>query len=408
MANAKIVLRREQKQDGTYPLAVRITKDRKSSYIYLNYSIDADHWSEDDKWIKRSCPNYKRLNNFLLAKLAEANDAALELETSKKHVTSKTVSRKIKPKGDSGFMGQAKIYLDNLQKSKKFNQWTNETSYISHFRNFLPGGDIAFSEITPTLLKQFAAHLKGTRNVSERAVMNNMVPIRTIFNQAIVGNVTDIKFYPFGKGKFKIKFPGSLKIGLIPAEVKILEDAELPDDRMNHARNLFLFSFYFAGMRISDVLRLQWSDFKDGRLYYLMDKNFKGDSLKVPEKALAIMTQYRRDLPVHDLVFPDLESVEDFGDEWAVKKKIKTRIHRINEYLDLLKDEINKDGIKLDKKLDPHISRHTFGNISGKKIPLKVLQKLYRHSHLSTTANYQQNFTHEEMDNALDKVLESV
>lgn len=407
MATIKVVLRMKPNADGAFPLCMRITKDRKTNFIHLGYSLKTEEWDAQAQRVRRNHANHVRLNNFIIKKLSEATDTALELEGSKRHVTAKTVTQKIKPGGHAEFMGQAKIYLDNLKKSKKFNQWTNETSYISHFRNFLPGGDIAFSEITQTLLKQFAAYLRE-RNISERSVMNNMVPIRTIFNQAIAANVTDIKYYPFGKGKFKIKFPDSLKIGLVPAEVKILEDAKLPDARMNHARNLFLFSFYFAGMRMSDVLRLQWSDFKDGRLYYLMDKNFKGDSLKVPEKALAIMAQYRRDSPTHDLVFPDLESVEDFKDEWAVKKKIKSRIHRINEYLDLLKDEINKDGIKLNKKLDPHISRHTFGNISGKKIPLKVLQKLYRHSHLSTTANYQQNFTHEEMDNALDQVLESV
>jgi integrase/recombinase XerD len=408
MANAKIVLRKEKKQDGTYPLAIRITKDRKSSYVYLNYSIDPDHWSEVDQWIKRSCPSYKRLNNFLLAKLAEANDTALELESGKRHVTSKVVTQKINPRGTASFMGQAKIFLENLEKSKKFNRWTNDRSYISHFKNFLPGGDIAFAEITPTLLKQFAAYLKDTRNVSERSIMNNMVVIRCVINQAIASHITDIKYYPFGKGKFKIKIPDTLKIGLTVQEVKMLEDADLSDPRMNHARNLFLFCFYFAGIRLSDAFQLQWSDFMDGRLYYLMDKNYKGDSLKVPERAVKIMEQYRRENPKHDLVFPDLEAVDDFTDEWAVKKRIKSRIHRINEYLDMVKDEINKDGVKLNKKLDPHISRHTFGNISGKKIPLKTLQKLYRHTHLSTTANYQQNFTHEEMDDALDKVLGAV
>jgi len=38
-------------------------------------------------------------------------------------------------------------------------------------------------------------------------------------------------------------------------------------------------------MRVSDVLRLKWSDFKDGRLYYRMGKNKKTLSLKVPDKA---------------------------------------------------------------------------------------------------------------------------
>ena len=39
MASVKVILRKEEKQDGTYPLAIRITKSRKSSYIYLEYSI---------------------------------------------------------------------------------------------------------------------------------------------------------------------------------------------------------------------------------------------------------------------------------------------------------------------------------------------------------------------------------
>ena len=52
-----------------------------------------------------------------------------------------------------------------------------------------------------------------------------------------------------------------------------------------------------------------------------------------------------------------------------------------------------------------HISRHTFGNISGDKISIQILQKLYRHSHISTTMNYQSNFMHKEEDEALDKVI---
>jgi len=52
-----------------------------------------------------------------------------------------------------------------------------------------------------------------------------------------------------------------------------------------------------------------------------------------------------------------------------------------------------------------HIARHTFGNISGDKIPIQMLQKLYRHSNISTTINYQANFMHKEEDDAIDKVI---
>jgi site-specific recombinase XerD len=63
----------------------------------------------------------------------------------------------------------------------------------------------------------------------------------------------------------------------------------------------------------------------------------------------------------------------------------------------------NKIGIN--KKLTMHIARHSFGNISGDQIPIQMLQKLYRHSSITTTINYQQNFMHKETDEALDKVI---
>jgi hypothetical protein len=44
--------------------------------------------------------------------------------------------------------------------------------------------------------------------------------------------------------------------------------------------------------------------------------------------------------------------------------------------------------IKTDKKLTMHIARQTFGNISGEKIPIQMLQKLYRHSSITTTIGY--------------------
>lgn len=84
-----------------------------------------------------------------------------------------------------------------------------------------------------------------------------------------------------------IKFPQSVKIGLEESEVKTLESLSQEDLTIpqRHALNIWLFSLYRAGMRISDVLRLKWSDFQNGRLFYSMGKNNKAGSLKLPEKA---------------------------------------------------------------------------------------------------------------------------
>jgi hypothetical protein len=50
-------------------------------------------------------------------------------------------------------------------------------------------------------------------------------------------------------------------------------------------------------------------------------------------------------------------------------------------------------------------ARHSFGHISEDKIPIKMLQKLYRHSSVTTTIKYQANFIHKDADDALDNVV---
>ena len=87
MATVKIILRKEQRANGTYPLALRITQDRKTSYIYLNYSIKEEDWDSVNHLVKKSHPNSKRLNNFLLKKLSEASNTSLQIETEKEFVT---------------------------------------------------------------------------------------------------------------------------------------------------------------------------------------------------------------------------------------------------------------------------------------------------------------------------------
>ncbi|MFZ1257558.1 MAG: hypothetical protein WAR77_14450 [Saprospiraceae bacterium] len=59
----------------------------------------------------------------------------------------------------------------------------------------------------------------------------------------------------------------------------------------------------------------------------------------------------------------------------------------------------------INKKLTMHIARHTFGNLSGDRIPIQMLQKLYRHTSILITIGYQANFINKNTDEALDLVL---
>lgn len=399
MADVKLVLRQKPDKEGKLPLALRITKDRKTSFVHLGYNLSPDEWDATKQRVKKSHPNSTRLNNFILKKLSEAHDQSLELKAQKKYVSSQLVKQKIKPTAGSTFFPQAELYLQRLKEAGKYNQYTADKPRVKHFKEFL-NQDIAFADITVAMLERFQAHVKNKLECSQRTAVNHIVVIRSVFSFAIKNEVIDEKHYPFGRGKMKIKFPESSKIGLTPEEIERLEAAPL-EGNAHHARNLWLFSYYFAGMRVSDVLRLKWSDFQNDRLHYAMGKNEKGGSLKIPDKAVAIIDQYKAFKEnKDDLVFPELKGV-DFADKFITQRTIAFKTSAIDK---TLKNHV-ATAAKINKKLTMHLARHSFAQVASDKIPVQVLQKLYRHSSIVTTMGYQSNFTTQQTDDALDAVL---
>ena len=400
MASAKVVLRKKKNKDSTYPLAIRITKDRKTSFIHLGYSVGEKDWDDRKKEVRKSHPNSGRLNNLIKQKLAEASNKAIELETSAQNVSAQSIKKIIKPKTEASVFAQADLYIQRLEADRKYNRHSADKPRVKHLKEFLKN-DIAFSDFSIPMIKRYKSWLKVEYKMSERTAVNHLVVVRSIFSQAIDEKACDPKYYPFGKGKIQIKFPDSLKVGGTSEDVAKIEQVDLSSEpALHHARNLWLFSFYFAGMRVSDVFRLKWSDFQNGRLFYAMGKNNKGDSLKVPDKAQRIINQYASQQEETGLVFPELKGMDSLDDPFTVQMRIKTKLKAVN---DNLKEVAKKAGVT--KKISMHISRHTFGNISGDTIPVQMLQKLYRHSTVTTTLGYQSSFINKSADDALNAVI---
>lgn len=390
-------------KEGKYPLTIRITKDRKSSYVWLGPTIKKEEWDKKARRVKRNHPNSGRLNALIIKRLAEVNEVQLKSELEGKDPSSQSLRKAVKnQKEKSPFFAEAESYLQNLNAEGKYNRYVSDKPRIERFKKFIKNEDVQFEEITVSLLKKFKAHLKGKYKVSERTAINYLMVIRTVYNQGIKSGLVDQKHYPFGKDKMPIRFPDSVKLGLSREEVETMIQLDLTDHpKEAHARNVWLFSFYLAGMRASDVLRLKWSDIREGRLYYQMGKNDKSGSLKLPEQALLILSQYKHNKRKNsDVIFPELKMVEDFSDKFLVQRKISYGVKNLNKYLKRLGEMVD-----LKIKLTMHISRHTFGNLSGDKIPIQMLQKLYRHSNVTTTINYQKAFIFKDADDALDAVI---
>lgn len=400
MASIQAVLMNKPNRVGLFPLAIRIIKDRKPSYLFIGQYIENKFWDNQNKRVKKSHPNSNRLNSLLAKKLADANDRLIESENQGNYESVKKIKKKIIGKTKMDFFKASELFLSNLLKRKKFNQEYNQKKRLDIFQQFLGRNDLYFSDLDVTLLKRFETFLLYERKVAPRTAINYLMLIRTIYNFSRKEFNVDDKNYPFGKGKIQIKFPETEKIGLGKEEVQLLELANNLTHAQQNAVNTWLISFYFAGIRVGDVIKLKWSDFKDGRLYYRMGKNKKLVSLIVPVKAQIILDRYKPSKKAKgSLVFSYLQGT-NLKDEERVATRVKTITRNLNRRLEIVAEKLG-----IEKKLSMHIARHSFGNISGDKIPIQMLQKLYRHSSITTTVKYQSNFMHKEADDALEKVI---
>lgn len=400
-SNAKIIVRKKPNKEGLYPLAVRITKNRQSTYHYIGHYIDLKDWDAKNLRVRKSNANSERLNNLLITKLLEANIALVDLQSDNKDYSASQIKESLYSSSKSStFYEVANDFLFELEANKKLAQLSADKSRVNHIINFYKSKQLTFAEIDEAFLRKFKIYLKKEHSLSDRSIVNNLVVIRTIYNRAIRMGLVDRELYPFGSDKIRIKFPETEKIGLTKEDIMSFESAKDLTKNETHARNVWLFSFYFAGIRAADVLKIRWSDIYDERLHYTMNKNSKLLSLKIPEKALSILDYYKDNkLSDEDFVFPELKKA-DLKDAKDVFAKTKTATKKFNKYL----VEVAKKA-KVKKKVTMHIARHSFGNLSEDKIPIKMLQKLYRHSDLKTTISYQANFIHKDADDALESVI---
>ncbi len=441
MAAIKIVRRKnKQRKDGTAPLALRISKDYKTNYTFLGQYVLEKDWNADSGRVKTTHPNSKRLNNFLLKKLTEANDVVFDTGNS---ITSKEVKNKVKrqtrklsffqiaservtSKYNSGTFSVAKAELSilyNLQEFINLKQTVLKETSIEEIKqrrkdriskarkgeytmldgltDFSKNNTLYFEDINTAFLNKYKVFCTSYLGQKTRTITNQLIFIRTLFNIAIKDGLVDEKYYPFAGEKEKIRIGAGLKIGLTKEEVERVEALELEaESSIWHTHNVWLIAFYFAGIRISDVVQLKWSDFNDGRLMYVMSKNEKTLSLKVPEKARVILDLYKPNKKVNNgYVFPFLANVnpKDLKDIF-MKSRNASRL--FNKYLKRIAIMC-----EIDKNISNHIARHSFGNIAGDAIHPLMLQKLYRHSDLKTTITYQSNFINKEADDALDAVI---
>lgn len=403
MASVKVVPKwSKKKKNGEIPLYIRIIKDRKSTFISMRYGIMPDYWDKENNCVKRSHPNSTRLNSFIINKVVEINNIVLQAETENSLINLNKLKQKITGKNTISFLS----YFDkNLQTLKKQNKLSSHKKYKSireKVATYLKGSDISFKDIDVTWLKNYELYLKTELGNSQNTVHSNLKVIRKLFNEAITEELIPKELYPFDKYKLnwekKKENPHLKEEDVVRLRNLILDRGSIEDI----SRNIFVFSCYTGGIRISDLLLLKWKNYDGTKISFTSHKTRDKVHLPIPTIGKEILSIYHQGdyaQKSEEFIFPILKDVP-FTTPNEKQLAFSRKTATINKTL----KKVAKKA-KLDQpNISTHWARRTFACMAlDRGVTLDVVSKLLGHSGEQITVESYAEYSDKVISSAMAK-----
>lgn len=264
-----------------------------------------------------------------------------------------------------------------------FYAWKNLDAAYRKLKTFRP--ELAVEEVNYKFLRDFEAHLLST-GLSTNTVAGHLVRVRIIVKELINNEV--ITRNPFGR--FSIDTTRTEKSRIPIEDIYKLESCDLSSDpNAEEARDMYILSFYCAGIRFGDLCRIKKDMIRDGCLMYVMHKSIRSKRpkrrrLKLAPAALRIAFAREGEFVFNTAV------------DWSREdQSISSRNVVYNKWL---KRACRASGVI---PLSFHTSRNSFADHAKRKnLDIHTLKDMLGHSKVTTTEVYMQDFYEEETDQA--------
>lgn len=358
---AKIIVRSDfQKKDGTSPIYLRLTFDRKIKNISLKKSAHSNDWSEEQELLKASHPDADRTNMLLRSYAKRANDIIYEYDLKNKPLSFDTFENEFFGIKTDCYYSFVERELENNKNTKEYSaeshkSYSTEISKLKQFKKTLK-----FEDITIHFLESYEGYMRNKLGNKVNTIHKSLKTIRTFINKAIRKDLLSDNVFR----KYKLKTEKSKREHLSVSELAEIESL-LDKPILNYHKNtikIFLFSCY-TGLRYQDIKLLRYSDINNGIITIRMHKTKDIVTIPLIDRAKELIANQQR---INDFVF---------------KVPCNQTINRF------LKEALKPTSIK--KDITFHCSRHTFATYGiTVGIPLEVISKLLGHNDIKTTLIY--------------------
>ena len=207
-------------------------------------------------------------------------------------------------KPGKNFFQLAEERILHFKKLGKKKTASNYTCALRHFKQFREEEDIAVEDLSVGLMKDFQAHLINVGLGMNTISLYNR-QLRAIYNYALDEEIVLIDRRPFrksftGQEKTRKRAVSHEKIR------KLTHFSLVGKNKLEFARDLFLFSIYMQGMPFVDIAYLKKEQVKNDFISYKRKKTNRHLTVKLHEKAKAIIHKYKVNDPDCPYLFPIL------------------------------------------------------------------------------------------------------
>ncbi|MCL8008790.1 site-specific integrase, partial [Gelidibacter japonicus] len=382
MATVKTVLRKTRLADGSYPISLRVSKDRQSKYFQTIFRAFPNEWNPTSGSFTSKNTNNIQNNRLLLKFKDRALKILSDLEMDKSDFTLKDFENRFRivsnPLQQNFFYFWDEIIGEMTYAGRTGNARVNKNSFNS-LKKFNEGTRLNFKEITPSFLYKYEAFLRS-RGGSDGGIGVRMRAIRAIYNFAIERKIAKEQDYPFKVYKVSKLKGKNLKKALTMEEVLKIRDLDLEENpSLVNTRNYFIFSFYTRGMNFTDMMKLEWKDIDQDKIYYTRSKTKGNFQIKIVLPVQEILSHYKQFSKGTKYVFPILLKNS------LMPSQIENRKHKVLLRYNKELKEIAKI-CEINKPISSYVARHSFANcLKQKGVATDIISESMGHQNLAVT-----------------------
>ena len=280
-------------------------------------------------------------------------------------------------KPGKNFFQLAEERILHFKKLGKKKTASNYTCALRHFKQFREEEDIAVEDLSVGLMKDFQAHLINVGLGMNTISLYNR-QLRAIYNYALDEEIVLIDRRPFrksftGQEKTRKRAVSHEKIR------KLTHFSLVGKNKLEFARDLFLFSIYMQGMPFVDIAYLKKEQVKNDFISYKRKKTNRHLTVKLHEKAKAIIHKYKVNDPDCPYLFPILYSPQrKVSVEYS--SALRTHNNRLRQISELM---------GFDELLTSYVARHTWASQARQcGVHDTVISEAMGHNNLETTTIY--------------------